>query len=325
MKFSNAEIYVLSHDSETYYKSFIRKERVKLLKTGIDTKKFVPVDATTQRVLKEKYGFDKDKRVVLHVGHLKNGRNVGELAKVSDEHQVLLVTSTLTASEQDNELRKKLSDRSNVKIIDRYLPAIEEVYQLSDMYFFPTVMQGNCIDIPLSCMEAAACNKPIVTTDFGEMREFIGKEGYYFIDLFEADKLNQLIVQALNTKKLSTRSAVLDYDWRFAIKRIKKLLKALKKGNVGKLMQGVSGFVDAIVKLASAGIPLYDDKGKEIGKQPLNTEVFVASATVLANGFAAFLSKLEEEFGGSGRQSRRLKKLIKRLSKAGIDTLMGSI
>jgi hypothetical protein len=110
-----------------------------------------------------------------------------------------------------------------------------------------------------------------------------------------------------------------------SVKRMKKILKALKKGNVGKLMQGVSGFVDAIVKLASAGIPLYDDKGKEIGKQPLNTEVFVASATVLANGFAAFLSKLEEEFGGSGRQSRRLKKLIKRLSKAGIDTLMGSI
>lgn len=115
------------------------------------------------------------------------------------------------------------------------------------------------------------------------------------------------------------------FDGPRAIKRIKKLLKALKKGNVGKLMQGVSGFVDAIVKLASAGIPLYDENGKEIGKQPLNNEVFTASATVLANGFAAFLSKLEEEFGGSGRQSKRLKKLIKRLSKAGINKLMGSI
>lgn len=110
-----------------------------------------------------------------------------------------------------------------------------------------------------------------------------------------------------------------------SIRRMKRILKALKKGNVGQLMQGVSGFVDAIIKLASAGIPLYDDKGKEIGKQPLNTELFVTSATVLANGFAAFLSKLEDEFGGRGRQSRRLKKLIKRLSKAGIDTLMGSI
>ena len=115
------------------------------------------------------------------------------------------------------------------------------------------------------------------------------------------------------------------FDGTRAIKRIKKILKALKKGDVGKLMKGVSGFVDAIVKLASAGIPLYDENGKEIGKQPLNNEVFTASATVLANGFAAFLSKLEEEFGGSGRQSKRLKKLIKRLSKAGIDKLMGSI
>jgi hypothetical protein len=115
------------------------------------------------------------------------------------------------------------------------------------------------------------------------------------------------------------------FDGTRSVRRMKKILKALKKGNVGKLMKGVSGFVDAIVKLASAGIPLYDDNGKEIGKQPLNNEVFVASATVLANGFAAFLSKLEDEFGGSGRQSKRLKKIIKRLSKAGIDKLMGSI
>jgi len=184
MKFSNAEIYVLSHDSETYYKSFIREERVKLLKTGIDTKKFVSVDTATQQALKEKYGFDKAKSVVLHVGHLKNGRNVGELAKISEEYQVLLVTSTLTASEQDNELRRKLSERPNVKIIDEYLPAIEEVYQLSDIYFFPTVMRGNCIDIPLSCMEAASCGKPVLTTGYGAMKNIKGKDGFFFIEKF---------------------------------------------------------------------------------------------------------------------------------------------
>lgn len=217
MRVSKAEIYVLSRDSEIYYKSFIREVRVKLLRTGIDTKKFVPVDTTTQRLLKEKYGFDKDKRVVLHVGHLKNGRNVGELAKISEEYQVLLVTSTLTATEQDNELRKKLSERPNVKIIDEYLPAIEEVYQLSDIYFFPTVLRGNCIDIPLSCMEAASCGKPVLTTGYGAMKDFKGKDGFFFIDENDSDSINLMIKDILAKKDYDSRNSVIEYDWDNAV------------------------------------------------------------------------------------------------------------
>lgn len=217
MKFSNAEIYVLSRDSENYYKSFICENRVKLLKAGIDTKKFIPVDIAKQKSLKEKYGFDKDKSVVLHVGHLKNGRNVGELAKVSKEHQVLLVTSTLTASEQDAELREKLLSQSNVKIISEYLPAIEEIYQLSDIYFFPTVARGNCIDIPLSCMEAASCGKPILTTDYGAMKDFKGKDGFFFIDKLDTDSINSMINEILARKDYNSRDSVIEYDWDSAV------------------------------------------------------------------------------------------------------------
>ena len=93
---------------------------------------------------------------------------------------------------------------------------IEQVYQMADAYLFPVVEQGRCIDVPLSCMEAAACNKPVVTTDFGEMREFVGKDGFYFINSFEADELKAKIEQALGADGAPTRSAVLDYDWRFA-------------------------------------------------------------------------------------------------------------
>ena len=100
----------------------------------------------------------------------------------------------------------------------------EKGYALKDIHgnFFPVVEQGRCIDVPLSCMEAAACDKPIVTTDFGEMREFIGKDGFYFIDSFDVDELNQKIAQALSVQNFSTRSAVLPYDWRFATQAIKE-------------------------------------------------------------------------------------------------------
>lgn len=221
LKMSRAKFIVFSKRSYENYCSIVGEKRVTYLKSGVDTEKFIPVPEDKVIELKSKYGFDPDRKLVLHVGHLNRGRNVQQLTKLTDSYQVLLVSSTQTKNEQDAVLKQELLS-SGVKIIDTYIPNIEQIYQMADVYFFPVVEQGRCIDVPLSCMEAAACNKPIVTTDFGEMREFIGKEGYYFIDLFEADKLNQLIVQALNTKKLSTRSAVLDYDWRFAIKRIKK-------------------------------------------------------------------------------------------------------
>ena len=85
------------------------------------------------------------------------------------------------------------------------------------MYFFPVQSFGHCIDVPLSCLEAASCNKPIVTTDYGEMKAFQGKEGFYFIESFEEASLNDLIDQALRNRSCDTRSAVLEYDWEHAV------------------------------------------------------------------------------------------------------------
>lgn len=220
-KMSRARLLVFSKRSFELYSSVVGEKRVAYLKAGVDTEKFVPVSAEAANELKVKYGFDTNKKLVLHVGHLNRGRNVEQLMKLSDNYQTLLVTSTQTKNEQDMELKNELLS-SGVRIIDTYIPNIEQVYQMADVYLFPVVEQGRCIDVPLSCMEAAACNKPVVTTDFGEMREFISKDGFYFIDSFEADALGQKIAQALSLQNPDTRSAVLPYDWRFATEAIKE-------------------------------------------------------------------------------------------------------
>jgi len=210
-KLSGANFVFLSAPAAARFSKHVGEKRVKHLKCGVDTKRFLPVDQDKARALKEKYGLDSDRAVVLHVGHLNRGRNVAELLKLADEFTVLLVTSTLTKSEQDKELRASL-EAANIKIIDDYIPDIEEIYQLSDVYFFPVVEYGKCIDVPLSCLEAAACNKCVVTTDYGEMKEFCGKDGFYFIDSFEKDDLKTLVKKAISSKA-QTRSAVLEYDF----------------------------------------------------------------------------------------------------------------
>lgn len=217
LRLSKANLIVFSKDAYDFYVKIVGQKRVAYLKTGVDTEKFIPVSKEEQRKLKQKYGFNADKPIVLHVGHLNQGRNVGQLLKISNEYQVVLVTSTLTKEEQDLQLRKELSSHSNITIMDEYIPNIQEIYQLSDVYFFPVLASGHCIDVPLSCMEAAACNKPILTTAYGEMKELIKKDGFSLLNSFEEGELNKQIEKSLMLENCCTRQAVLECDWNNAI------------------------------------------------------------------------------------------------------------
>lgn len=221
LKFSRAKLIFLSADSFNRFSLILSGNRIQYIKTGVDTKKFVPIPSGQTDMIKEKYGLESTRPIVLHVGHLNQGRNVVQLEKISDKFQVVLVVSTLTKNEQDQELRYSL-ESCGIKIIDEYIPKIEEIYQMADVYFFPVVEYGKCIDVPLSCLEAAACNKPVVTTDYGEMKEFIGEDGFFFIDSFDKDSLIEKIQSAIDLKQINTRQAVLEYDWDNSILKFEK-------------------------------------------------------------------------------------------------------
>ena len=216
LKWSNAEIIVFSRDAADFYSNIVGSRSVTYLKTGVDTQKFTPVSKEQSILLKKKYGFDPKRKIILHVGHLNEGRNIRVLTKISDNYQVLLVTSTFTKGELDIALKKDLLLRSNIKIIEDYIPNIQEIYQLSDAYFFPVVESGHCIDTPLSCLEAAACGKPVITTTYGEMSQRVGKKGFYLINDFGDITINNVISQAIDSEHCSTIE-VLDYDWNNAI------------------------------------------------------------------------------------------------------------
>ena len=222
LKKSNANFVVFSKDAERFYSDIVGAKRVKYLKTGVDTKKFSPLDDEEIKELKIKNGFDPNKKIILHVGHLNRGRNIEHLKKFSNEYSVLLITSTLTKHEQDDDLKRELLSCENIKIIDDFIPNIEEIYQMSDIYFFPVLESGRCIDVPLSCLEAASCNKPIITTCFGEMKEFMGNEGFYFTESFNADKLNNLAKKVCETK-VDTRKNIIEYDWDNAVSYLEKI------------------------------------------------------------------------------------------------------
>lgn len=218
LKWSRAEIITLSAASCRYYKNLIG-QRAKYLKTGVDTLRFHPVDETQKRKLRENYSLPADKPVVLHVGHLRTGRNVEQLLALDESLHGVLVASTYASDEQEHELKEKLQTASNVTVLGGYLPNIEEIYQLADVYLFPVVKEHNCIDTPLSALEAAACDVPVVATPYGELEELIHEDGFYEISSFEPDSLNKLLHKAVQEKK-NPRGSVLAYDWDLAVKKI---------------------------------------------------------------------------------------------------------
>ena len=173
------------------------------------------MDDGKKAALREKYGIPQDKTVVLHIGHLTAGRNLQQLLKLEDVH-IVLVTSSFTMNVKDENLRAELLGRDNVTLIETYLPQVEEICQLADVYFFPVVEACNCIDVPLSALEAASCGKPVVTTAYGEMAALAANPGFYLIDSFDADALNALIRHAAE-EHISPREAVLPYDWARAV------------------------------------------------------------------------------------------------------------
>lgn len=215
LKMSGAEILCLSEESREVFSGVIGN-RAGQLRTGVDTTRFVPVSPEEKLALCRQYDLPADKPIVLHVGHMKEWRNIRQLLKVDDRFHVVLVVSTLTAEFEDAELRHALQQKQNLTIIDSYIPHIEEIYQLADAYFFPVEKARHCIDVPLSALEAAGCGIPVVSTPYGEMKRLLGYEGFYRIDSFEPEDINDLLDTAIR-RGVNGREAVLPYDWQNAV------------------------------------------------------------------------------------------------------------
>lgn len=218
LRLSGARVIALSQESYRFYKE--RLGKAVYLKTGINTDKFVPAAEDKKKSLREKYAVAEGKKVLLHVGHLKYGRNIDKLLNVNSDYHVFLVVSSATESEKDTELRKRLQVRPNTTIIDDYLENIEEVYQMADVYLFPVQESENCIDIPLSVLEAAACDVPIVTTDYGELKAFRGQKGFCYITEFDGESLNEALDRMAGMKACGNREPVLAYDWNRSVERL---------------------------------------------------------------------------------------------------------
>jgi len=191
----------------------------RLLPSGVDLNKFVPVSAKKKAELRAKYGLDPNVFTILHVGHLTRGRNVELMIRARQEHkaQVILVSSGL--HHQDRDMLYDELKENGIIIMDQYLPAIEEIYQLSDCYLFPVFSNRACIGVPLSVLEAMACNIPVVSVRYGNLPAMF-EEGNGLVFADSPEELMRGITKVRNLDSCHTREKVIPYSWQMVARYI---------------------------------------------------------------------------------------------------------
>lgn len=201
--------------------------RTEFLSCGVDTLRFKPPTNGVKAKLRMKYGIDENKYIMIHVGSIKEGRNVQILEKLNyDDTQILIAGAVSTGIEQDLAIRLR---ESNCIVFTQFFPNIEEIYMLADCYVFPTPPENSLysIEMPLSVLEAMATNLPIIATRFGALpRAFENGQGFFYIDS-ERDLLDTLKLIRSGIE-INTRNKVIAYSWENIVKRLVEVYESLQ-------------------------------------------------------------------------------------------------
>jgi glycosyltransferase involved in cell wall biosynthesis len=181
------------------------------LPLAVDLEKFNSVSQSQKEILRLKYGVPIDAKIALHVGHLNIRRNIDTLIPLAELGYFVIVVGS-TSTSHDDELKQSLA-RPGVRVFSDYIENVEELYQLADCYVFPVKNSTSAIEIPLSVLEAMACNLPVVTTRFGGLPELFSEaSGLYYLD--DDEDLVSAINFAMQDSLINTRQMVAKYSWR---------------------------------------------------------------------------------------------------------------
>lgn len=204
--------YAIVHSEKTNIMFSDYGFKTEFIPNGVDTDKFVKPSYEMKMYLRKKYSIPENKYVILHVGNILAGRNIVVLKGLQKgNNQVIIVGST--SIDVNMSILNELKDEGCIVITD-FIENIHELYQLADCYIFPVLDEIRAIECPLSVLEAAACNLPIISTKFGGLQHiFEEKDGFYFVNTVrEIDPLVEKV--KINVSNINTRSQVKEYSWK---------------------------------------------------------------------------------------------------------------
>lgn len=188
--------------------------QTEFLPVGVDSHRFVPIAGEVKASLRVNYGLGRDKFIILHVGSVIERRGLRILEKMQGKgNKVVIVSSSSTGVERkmQRKMQRELEGEGCL-VWTRYFENIEEIYALADCYVFPTTYRAASIRLPLSVLEAMACNLPVISTRFGALPEIFNEgDGLVFVD--KEEDFIQGLERIKNGVGIRTREKVLPFSW----------------------------------------------------------------------------------------------------------------
>lgn len=225
-----------SQKSDTLFKG--KNCKTEFLPSGVDIEKFGLQTQKTKTELRHRYGIGYEKFVILHIGSIKEGRNIKLLEKLqSGDNQVVIVGAV---SPGINENLVHQLENSGCIVWTNYFENIEEIYGFADCYVFPTLdisdasgrSVADSIEMPLTVLEAMACNLPVIATKFSALpRAFEEGNGLFFVEGNESDFINTIEHIKNSNLSIRTREYVIPYSWQSIVNRMEYIYKKTVMNN----------------------------------------------------------------------------------------------
>ena len=181
--------------------------------------RFAPADAARRHALREQYGVADGAQVILHAGHINRNRNVQILAALAGLENAHVILAGSSSTRQDTGLIEELQ-AAGVSVYTTYNPRVEELYQLADLYVFPpspatSPDETPAIEVPLSVLEAMACDLPVVATCFGGLPAMFEEgEGLFYVnDPADSAEWQRKVREGLSAGRGHTRHRVAPHSW----------------------------------------------------------------------------------------------------------------
>jgi glycosyltransferase involved in cell wall biosynthesis len=217
-------VLVQSEHSEHLFSSL--GMRTLFLPNGVDLRRFTPVPDEEKRALRLRYGFHQERFTILHVGPLLPSRNLSPLVNLRRAGYQVVIVGRKPA---DMAVHRVLTEAGCTVILD-FIEQIQEFYQLSDLYLFPVPPENRtqCIETPLSLLEAMATNLTVLTTRFGALPRLFSDDRrgfYYFSNPSEIENLIGSLVEG--DFQVNTRALVQNLSWEDVGGQLEELYKKL--------------------------------------------------------------------------------------------------
>lgn len=158
---------------------------------GVDTERFVPASDQRKATLRERLGLPSGHLLIgcaARLEHVKGHQYLLEaLSMTSDTTLLLAGDGSLRTALQNQAKRLEISDRVRfLGNLDHMVP----FYQLLDLFCLPSLNEG----LPLSPLEAQACDVPVIVTNVGGCANVICPNSGCLLPAGDVEAIRQAIL-----------------------------------------------------------------------------------------------------------------------------------